>query len=214
MSTSSCRPQRRRARKVPWNLLPSAAFRGHKEERRPSTDPSDALGRDALRHADALYNLARYLTGKDADAEDLVQETYARAMSASAGFTPGTNLKAWLFRILRNGFLDSVRRRRREAADATVDTDEVLELAADDSALRGDGELERLRSIVGSEIEAALMSLPTNARTVVLLELEGFTEAEMADVLGCAQGTVKSRLSRARAGLRDRLGDYQREGSR
>jgi RNA polymerase sigma-70 factor (ECF subfamily) len=186
---------------------------GQEEETTPSTNVEPSLGREALRHADALYNLARYLTGRDAEAEDLVQDTYARALGAAARFTPGTNLKAWLFRILRNAFLDAARRRRRQPLPSDVEVDELV-AGDDDAALRGDGELDRLRTVVGSEIEEALMSLSEDARTVVLLDLEGLDEAEMADILGCAQGTVKSRLSRARAALRQRLGEYAREGSR
>ena len=172
------------------------------------------LGREALAHADALYNLARYLTGRDAEAEDLVQETYARALGAADRFTAGTNLKAWLFRILRNAFLDSARRRRREPTRDTRDPEDVAGAPHLDGALRGDAELDRLRTVVGEEIEEALMTLSEDARTVVLLDLEGLGEAEIADVLGCAPGTVKSRLSRARAALRERLRDYQPEGGR
>jgi RNA polymerase sigma-70 factor (ECF subfamily) len=161
-----------------------------------------------------LYNLARYLTGKDADAEDLVQETYARALGAASRFTAGTNLKAWLFRILRNAFLDDARRRRRRPPGSELGPDEVASAAASDGALRGDAELDRLRTVVGEEIEAALMSLSEDGRMAVLLDMEGLTEIEMADVLGCAPGTVKSRLSRARAALRDTLRDYAPEGSK
>ncbi len=176
------------------------------------TDPDKALGREALAHTDALYNLARYLTGKDADAEDLVQETYVRAFGAADRFVAGSNLKAWLFRILRNAFIDATRRRRRQPPGAEL-TDEIAAGdAGGDGALRGDAELERLRTVVGQEIEEALMSLSEDGRMVVLLDLEGLSEAEIAEVTGCPAGTVKSRLSRARAALRERLRDYAGKG--
>jgi RNA polymerase sigma-70 factor, ECF subfamily len=176
-----------------------------------STEPHEPLGRAALEHADALYTFARYLTGRDGDAEDLVQETFARAIGAADRFTAGTNLKAWLFRILRNAFLDVARRRRRLPAHDPLDPDETE--ARTEGALRGDAELEMLRAVVGEEIEAALGALSEEGRTVVLLDLEGFTEAEIAAVIGCAQGTVKSRLSRARGALRRALAEYARGGT-
>ena len=169
------------------------------------------LGREALAYADALHNLARYLTGDASDADDLVQETYARALRAAAQFTPGSNLKAWLFRILRNTFLSDLRRRRASPVLGGLDT--VIPSAQDAGEtawLRDDVELDRLRRVVAGEIEAALLQLSEDARTVILLDLEGFTEVEVADVMGCAVGTVKSRLARARAALRVQLKDYAR----
>jgi len=163
---------------------------------------------DALAHADALHRLALRLCGSAPRAEDLVQETYARAFAADARFVEGTNLRAWLCRILRNAYVDGLRRSRLEESPS-ADVDDVAPATSDD-ALRGDGELERLRTVVSRDIQAALMSLSADARTVVLLDLEGFTETELAEILGCAIGTVKSRLARARAALRERLGDYAR----
>jgi len=167
------------------------------------------LGKDALAYADTLYNFARYLTGNPTEAEDLVQETYVRALQSADQFTPGTNLKAWLFRILRNAFISVYRRRRHDPTVGGLDTVDLGAAGSDEPAwFRGDIELDRLRGVVAEEIEAALMSLTEDARTVVLLDLEGLTEGEVADVLGCAVGTVKSRLARARAALRERLRDY------
>jgi RNA polymerase sigma-70 factor, ECF subfamily len=169
------------------------------------------LGREALAYADTLHNLARYLTGNATDAEDLVQETYSRALRAASQFAPGTNLKAWLFRILRNTFISFYRRQRRSPIEGGLDTVNPSHHDANGGEwLRGDPELDRLRSVVGEEIERALMSLSEDARTVVLLDLEGLTEQEIASVVDCAVGTVKSRLSRARAALRHQLSDYAR----
>lgn len=167
------------------------------------------LASEALAHADALHRLAFHLTRSEADAEDLVQDTYARAFAANQAVGEGSNVRAWLFRILRNAHIDLRRRARANPVKDALD-DDPLDAAEGREALRGDDELERLRGIVAEDIEAALASLSEDARTIVLLDLEGFSESELATVLGCAAGTVKSRLSRARAALRKRLGEYAR----
>jgi RNA polymerase sigma-70 factor (ECF subfamily) len=178
--------------------------------RRADDDPA-SLGQEALAYADTLYNLARYLAGNATDAEDLVQETYARAMAAAGQFERGTNLKAWLFRILRNTFLSQARRRRSNPTVGGLDTvTPDVEAPSGEAWLRGDLELDRLRKLVAEEIERALMSLSEDGRLIVLLDLEGLTEVEVAAVMACPVGTVKSRLARARQALRRQLGDYAR----
>ncbi len=165
---------------------------------------------ELLAHADRLFALAAHLTSSRPEAEDLVQETYVRALRARNRFTPGTNLRAWLFRILRNALIDTGRAAARHAPDGGG---EELASSIEDTrnpALRGDVELERMRRLVGQEIDGALAALPPDSRAVVLLDVEGLTETEVADVMGCPVGTVKSRLARARAVLRERLADYRR----
>ncbi|PYN30969.1 MAG: RNA polymerase subunit sigma [Candidatus Rokuibacteriota bacterium] len=212
--------QRRLGATVPWERFASSRVA---EDERPSsqvlswacgerdTVGVSTLANQALAYVDVLHNLARYLTGNETDAEDLVQETYARALRAEHQFTPGTNLKAWLFRILRNTFVSSYRRRRNDPTVGGLDTVAAeTEAPAPSDWLLGDVELDRLRKVVADEIEAALMTLSEESRTVILLDLEGLTEVEVADVVGCAVGTVKSRLARARAALRQKLKDYAR----
>jgi RNA polymerase sigma-70 factor (ECF subfamily) len=176
----------------------------------PASAPEDRPGAAALAEADALYDLACHLTRNGPDAEDLVQETYARALRAWGQLEPGSNLRAWLFRILRNSFLDRARSARRQATDGALDEEATAADSDGDGWLRGDAELERLRGLVGEEIRSALATLAEPARTAVLLDVQGFSEAEVALVLGCPAGTVKSRLARARVALRSRLADYRR----
>jgi RNA polymerase sigma-70 factor (ECF subfamily) len=159
--------------------------------------PATSLAEQALAYADELYGLARHLCASTSDAEDIVQETYARALGGVARLAPGSNLRAWLFRILRNCFIDQARRKKvvLEIADDTVGertAHEVWDTAA----------LDQLRYLAAADLERALATLPVELRFIVLLDAQGFHEAEIADIVRCAQGTVKSRLFRARARLR------------
>jgi RNA polymerase sigma-70 factor (ECF subfamily) len=150
--------------------------------------------REALAYADALYNLARYLTGRDGDAEDLVQETYSRALGAMHRLAADSNVKAWLFQILRNLFISQWRRRQNDPVVTGIED--------------FDAEAGPMPAVEPRDLAAALMTLGADARMAILLDLEGFTEVESAEILGCAVGTVKSRLYRARAALRVRLKEY------
>jgi len=170
--------------------------------RRKSTEDAP-FRREALTYVDALHGFARYLTGTDSDADDLVQEAYARAFAASDQYQTDSNLKAWLFRILRNVFID---RHRRDAQGPIAplsidDVDDSALASAAHTAFDGDG-------VTSADLEAAMLALPETSRTVILLDLQGFEENEAAAVLGCAPGTIKSRLFRARAALRELLKDY------
>jgi RNA polymerase sigma-70 factor (ECF subfamily) len=163
--------------------------------------------RAALAHADALYNFARWLARDPGDAEDLVQETYARALGAAHQFEAGSNLQAWLFRIQRNVYLDGRRRSKPEPAEFPVEN--LDESGALGQPTADESQFEQIRALVAEDVAEAVHALPEAWRTVILLDLEGMTEAEVASVLGCAHGTVKSRLSRARAALRERLAAYR-----
>jgi RNA polymerase sigma-70 factor (ECF subfamily) len=172
----------------------------------PSVDAE--LRRRCLAHADALYRLARRLTGRTADAEDLVQETFVRAFAQPGGLVEAERPEAWLYRILRNAFIDQ-ERRRRVRPEAPGDDGTAPDRAERPAELRDGLEATPLRQLVARDIEAALLRLGTEARLVVLLDLEGMTESEIAAVLGCALGTVKSRLWRARVALREILSEYR-----
>jgi RNA polymerase sigma-70 factor (ECF subfamily) len=178
---------------------------GLEEGRRAAvmTDPQ-SLAREALAHVDALYNHARRIALNAADADELVQETYVRVLARAHTFMGG-NLKGWLFKILHNSYIDMRRRSRRQPRAGDTDiSDEAVEA----SLVRDRPKPDELRGLLMEEIETALASLTDDARTIVLLDLEGFTESEVAEVIGCAVGTVKSRLSRARALLRERLSEH------
>lgn len=170
---------------------------------------SEQVSTEALQHLDALYNLARWLARDPVEAEDLVQETYLRALRAGQQFHPGTNLRAWLFQILRNAFYTQYRRNQREPE--AVEPEE-LEWAAHVSGAgleKGTGLAGSADGAAGLDLTSALDRLPEEYRSVVLLaDVEDFTMGEIAEIMGCPVGTVKSRLFRARGILKNLLRDY------
>jgi RNA polymerase sigma factor (sigma-70 family) len=164
---------------------------------------------------DPLYNFAYRLTLDEDDANDLVQETYLKAYRFFEYFEPGTNAKAWLFRILKNSFINDFRKKSKQPAK--VDYNEVegyynpdeVEGDADTGASSSDLRQQSTRDLIGDEVASALNSLPVDFRTVIILcDLEGFTYEEMAKVLDIPIGTVRSRLHRARNFLKDKLEKY------
>lgn len=164
----------------------------------------------ALRHLDSLYATALRLTRRSAEAEDLVQETILRAYSSFERFEPGTNCRAWIFRILMNTFINGYRRRRRERVlFDTSDTGRFLELTA-----RAPGRVDVADLALDDEVERALDELPDEYRAVVLLvDVSDLSYKEVAQALGCPLGTVMSRLHRARRALQHKLAQYaEREG--
>ena len=170
----------------------------------------DEFLRQALQHLDALHNLAVYLTRNGSEAEDLVQETYVRALRFSHRFQPGTHLRAWLFQILRNTFFTQYKRKGREP---DVLDPEVLDGLPAAGGTTGAGEpLAGPRDgTAGLDLTAALNRLPEDYRSVVLLaDLEDFSMVEIARIMDCPVGTVKSRLFRARGILKGLLRDYRR----
>jgi len=165
--------------------------------------------RQALTHLDALHNLAVYLTRNGSEAQDLVQETYVRAMRFSHRFQPGTHLRAWLFQILRNTFLTFYRLREREPALSEDGVPESGSPMFHDAPDRGGEQTE-----VGTDLERALARLPEEFRTPLLLaEIEGMPLEEVAHVMDCPVGTVKSRIFRAKERLRLYLKDYDQKTS-
>jgi len=171
-------------------------------------DPHSQLPAETLSHLDGLYNLARWLVRDPVEAEDLVQETYVRALRGAHQFHVGTNLRAWLFQIMRNTYFTQYRKRGREPE--TMDP-EALEAIAAGPARGGAGNRRSAMpdGTLGVDRGAALQRLPEEYRSVVLLaDLEDFTMGEIAHIMGCPVGTVKSRLFRARAILQELLRDY------
>ena len=171
---------------------------------------------EALPLLDSLYGAALRMTRNPSDAEDLVQETMLRAYRAFDRFEPGTNLKAWLFRIMTNAYINTYRKRQREpqrvSADDLEDFDLYQELKNHDSQFGETPENIVLDSLVDSDILEAIDDLPEQFRlAVVLSDVEGFSYAEMAEIMGVPMGTVMSRLHRGRKALQKRLWELARD---
>ena len=165
----------------------------------------------ALVHLDALYHVALRLTRNRAEAEDVVQEAFLRAFRSFDRFNPGTNCRAWLFTILRNVFLNRIRSQGREVLEAEVGGFDQMEMRTD-TQLDRNPEEHFLQTMLHGDVDRALTTLPLAFREAVLLvDIEGLTYREVAEVLHCPIGTVMSRLSRGRALLRRALGRFARE---
>jgi len=165
----------------------------------------------ALVHLDGLYHVALRLTRNRAEAEDVVQETCLRAFRSFDRFNPGTNCRAWLFAILRNVFLNRVRTRGREVLEAEMEGLDQVEAAAD-THVGGSPEEQLLQTVLHGDVDRALAALPLAFReAVMLVDIEGLTYREVAEVIGCPIGTVMSRLSRGRALLRRALVRFAHE---
>lgn len=170
---------------------------------------------EALPYLDQLYGAAMKMTRKPQDAQDLVQETFMKAFASFASFTEGTNLKAWLYRIMTNSYINGYRKRQREPYLGVVEDLEDWQLGGAESTTAmssRSAEAEAIDRTPSGVVTDALNALPEDFRMVVYLaDVEGFSYQEIADIIERPIGTVMSRLHRGRARLRQALGEYARE---
>ena len=177
-----------------------------------SEERAERFERDALQYLDQLYSAALRMTRNPADAEDLVQETFAKAFAAFHQYRPGTNLKAWLYRILTNTYINTYRKKQREPQQSDAENIEDYQLARAEShtstGLRS-AEAEALDHLPDSDVKQALQQIPEDFRMAVYYaDVEGFAYKEIAEIMGTPIGTVMSRLHRGRGRLRDKLSAY------
>ncbi len=175
-------------------------------------DRAARFERDALPFLDQLYGAALRMTRNPADAEDLVQETFVKAFSAFSSYTDGTNLKAWLFRILTNAFINTYRKKQRQPLQTGTDDLDDWQMRHTQAYATGQlrsAEAEALDRLPNDLINNALAELPEERRVAVYLaDVEGFSYQEIADIMETPIGTVMSRLHRGRKHLRTLLEDY------
>lgn len=182
----------------------------------PVDDEISAFEEEALALIDRLYSAALGMTRNPADAEDLVQETYTKAFGARSSFTMGTNLKAWLYRILTNTYISHYRKAQRSpqiADDEDIADWQLASAAAHDSQGLRSAEMEALDRMPDQAVAEALQALPEQYRLAVwLADVEGFAYKEIAEIMDTPIGTVMSRINRGRTRLRKSLADYAAQG--
>ena len=180
-------------------------------------DLSALFEEQAIPFMDQLYAAAMRMTRNPADASDLVQETFVKAFAAFARFQQGTNLKAWLYRILTNTFINMYRKNQRNPYQGTIDELEDWQMGGAVSAtttVTRSAEAEAIDHLPDSAVKDALQSIPEDFRLAVYFaDVEGFSYQEIADIMKTPVGTVMSRLHRGRRMLRERLGSYEHSGA-
>lgn len=173
-------------------------------------EKQDLFNGEFMPHISSMYNFGYRLTLDGDDAKDLVQDTYLKAYRFIDSFQKGTNAKAWLFRILKNSFINDYRKKSKQPSK--VDYQEVEQIYNSEDAeytKTTDLRVDVLQGMIGDEVANALNSLAVDFRTVIILcDIEGFTYEEMAKILDIPIGTVRSRLHRARNILKEKLSDY------
>ena len=197
----------------PGTLTPIEAPHGAPPEETAS-ERNARFERDALGYLDQLYGAALRMTRNPSDAEDVVQETYAKAFTSFHQFTPGTNLKAWLYRILTNTYINSYRKAQRQpqSSGENVEDWQLHRAGSHTSIGLRSAEMEALDATPDDMVTQALNALSPDFREAVLLaDVEGFSYKEIAEIMGTPIGTVMSRLNRGRAQLRGKLAEYARE---
>ncbi len=175
------------------------------------TEKYRIFDKEFMPHIDSMYNFAFRLTNDEDDANDLVQDTYMKAFRFINSFQEGTNAKAWLFRILKNSFINDYRKKSKEPAKVDYQEVETVYNSTEDAEFESTSDLriEAVQDMIGDEVAMALNGLPVDFRTVIILcDIEGFTYEEMAKILDIPIGTVRSRLHRARNLLKEKLRSY------